>query len=125
MGLLLAIFLFLPLGSCERKQVAKPTESSEVSIYKDDVKDINNQSLSKSDKKYLIVIKDVSLKEPSTWGSLFVFLWCCDSDDDQNGNDTDNDLVTITDMGTSGMKLDTPQLVVVFLSMEIDLQQGI
>ena len=75
LGFLLAIFLFLPIGSCEKSQPVKYDEQSGKLIYKNKGIDIDDKSDLKSKKSYLILIEDVSLKDPGTWISLFVFLW--------------------------------------------------
>jgi hypothetical protein len=69
------ISLFLPIGSCDRKHMNEPHEPSEILIDKDEGSDTNEKVVPKSEIEYLVLIEDVSLTEPSSWISLFAFLW--------------------------------------------------
>ena len=68
-GIILPIFLFLPLGSCERKQVIELMEPSDAPIQKPEfMNEIKGA-------EYLILIETVSKAELQTWLSLFIFIW--------------------------------------------------
>jgi hypothetical protein len=75
LGLLLAFFLFLPVGSCEKTQPVRYDEISGKLIYQNKGTDSSDHLDSKGEKSYLVLIEDVSLTDPGTWISLFVFLW--------------------------------------------------
>ncbi len=68
-GIILPIFLFLPIGSCVSNQVVVSEEHPSASIEK--------PAPVKSEKSadYLVLIERVSKTEPGTWLSLFVFIW--------------------------------------------------
>jgi hypothetical protein len=75
LAIILPIFLFLPLGSCERKPVGDYSEASNSQVQKKESIDKNLEGKVKPDKDYLILIKNVSKSAPSSWLSIFPFLW--------------------------------------------------
>jgi hypothetical protein len=75
LAIILPIFLFLPLGSCERKPVGVYSEASKLPVQEKESIDRNLEGKEKPDKDYLVLIKDVSKSAPSSWLSIFPFLW--------------------------------------------------
>ena len=78
-GVITLIFIFLPLGSCERKAV----ESYSAVVIEDslsskpEMKDSASQKhiLSHSEPDYLIPIKVFEFNKPSTWLMVIIFIW--------------------------------------------------
>lgn len=68
-GIILPIFLFLPIGSCVSNPVVMSEDHPNALIEKPaPVK-------SRTRTEYLILIETVSKTEPESWLSLFVFIW--------------------------------------------------
>lgn len=74
LGFLLAFFLFLPIGSCEKIETASPNELNETKAYKG-YPDTKGKLLIKSEKDYLVLIKYVSISKPGSWIESLIFLW--------------------------------------------------
>ena len=68
-GILLPIFLFLPIGSCQNNSLLVLKEHSRDSIEKPAPVE------SEKSTEYLVLIEKVSKTEPGTWLFLFIFIW--------------------------------------------------
>lgn len=75
LSIILPIFLFLPIGSCERKPIGVYSEASDLPVQGKESIDRNLEGKIKRDKDYLVLIKNVSQGSPSGWLSIFPFLW--------------------------------------------------
>ena len=68
-GILLPIFLFFLIGSCQSNPVVVSEEHPRVSI------EMFSSVKSKKRIEGLVLIKEVSKNGPESWLSLFVFIW--------------------------------------------------
>jgi hypothetical protein len=75
LGLLLAVFLFLPIGSCEKKPISEPSEPAQGVATQDKSSEENKIPISKNEKYYLVLIKELSFKNQGDWIPLSAFLW--------------------------------------------------
>jgi hypothetical protein len=75
LGLLLAVFLFLPIGSCEKKPINEPSEPIQRVTTQAKSSDEKANPIRKTEKYYLVLIKELSFKNQSDWIPLSAFLW--------------------------------------------------
>lgn len=78
-GVITLIFIFLPLGSCERKVVESYSSvvSEESLSTEPEIKDPDSKRHIPKNHEldYLIPIKEFELNEPTSWLMLIVFIW--------------------------------------------------
>lgn len=73
--MILLISIFMPLGSCERKQTPKNEQMQTSSQQEQSPAAPQSADKEKGSKQYLIPTKFIELSEPSTWLFFGTFIW--------------------------------------------------
>ncbi|MBM4341594.1 MAG: hypothetical protein FJ110_18870 [Deltaproteobacteria bacterium] len=75
LAVILLISIFMPLGSCERKQIPKNEQTQTSPQQERSPTAPQSTNMERSSIEYLVPIKFLELSEPSTWLFLVTFVW--------------------------------------------------